>query len=218
MKRIILAMLIALLLVSFAEGAGKFAAFPTIGVCTGDSVRYRAKPDTNAEIWGSLSKNMKVVVESQKVIDGETWYEIKPKDAQEMAYVYGKYLVPYFDEEAQKSPVNKMVIDILQVYSPYEDEDYYTEYGGEEVKRTYDKSGWLVRVEAWKKGCSFGNDGQDESKNITIGDDISKLAKLFGEPDRKSDSECEYTAGSSSLTFKIENGKITRMIYEDKKN
>lgn len=217
MKRIILAVLIALLLVSFAEGAGKFAAFPTIGVCTGDSVRYRAKPDTNAEIWGSLSKNMKVIVESQKVVDGETWYEIAPKDAQEFAYVYGKYLVPYFDEEAQKSPVNKMVVDILQVYSPYEDEDYYTEYGGEEVKRTYDKSGWLVRVEAWKKGCSFGNDGQDESKNITIGDDVSKLAKLFGEPDNKSDSECEYTAGTSSLTFKIENGKITRMIYEDKK-
>ena len=217
MKRIILAVLIALLLVSFAEGAGKFAAFPTIGVCTGDSVRYRAKPDTNAEIWGSLSKNMKVIVESQKAADGETWYEISPKDAQEFAYVYGKYLVPYFDEEAQKSPVNKMVIDILQVYSPYEDNDYYTEYGGEEVKRTYDKSGWLVRVEAWKKGCSFGNDGQDESKNITIGDDVSKLAKIFGEPDRKSDSECEYTAGSSSLTFKFENGKITRMIYEDKK-
>ena len=217
MKRIILAVLIALLLVSFAEGAGKFAAFPTIGICTGDSVRYRAKPDTNAEIWGSLSKNMKVVVESQKVVDGETWYEISPKDAQDTAYVYGEYLVPYFDEEAQKSPVNKMVIDILQVYSPYEDNDYYTEYGGEEVKRTYDKSGWLVRVEAWKKGCSFGNDGQDESKNITIGDDVSKLAKLFGEPDNKSDSECEYTAGTSSLTFKIENGKITRMIYEDKK-
>ncbi len=217
MKRLILAVLIALLLVSFAEGAGKFAAFPTVGVCTGDSVRYRAKPDTKSEIWGSLSLNEKVIVDGQKVIDGETWYEILPKDAQDSAYVYGKYLAPYFDEEAQKSPVHAMVIDILQVYSPYEEYDYYTEYGGEEVKRTYDKSGWLVRVEAWKPGCSFGNDGQDESKNITIGDDVSKLTKLFGEPNMKSDSEYEYTAGTSSLTFKTENGKITRMIYEDRK-
>ena len=217
MKRLILAVLIALLLVSFAEGVGKFAAFPTVGVCTGDSVRYRAKPDTKSEIWGSLSLNEKVIVDGQKVIDGETWYEILPKDAQDSAYVYGKYLAPYFDEEAQKSPVHAMVIDILQVYSPYEDNDYYTEYGGEEVKRNYDKSGWLVRVEAWKPGCSFGNDGQDESKNITIGDDVSKLTKLFGEPNMKSDSEYEYTAGTSSLTFKTENGKITRMIYEDRK-
>ena len=217
MKRVILAMLTALLFVSFAEGAGKFADFPTIGVCTGDSVRYHSKPSTKAEVWGSLSKNMKVVVESQKVVDGETWYEISPKDAQDSAYVYGEYLAPYFDEAAQKSPVNKIVIDILQVYSPYKDNDYYTEYGGEEVRRTYDESGWLVRVEAWKPGCSFGNDGQGESKNITIGDNAGKLTKLFGDPDKKSDSECEYTAGSSSLTFRIEDGKITRMIYEDKK-
>lgn len=218
MRRIILAILIVLSFVSFAECAGRFAAFPTIGVCTGDSVRYRAKPNTKAEIWGSLALNEKVIIDSQKVIDGEIWYEILPKDAQDSAYVYGKYLVPYFDEEAQKSPVHNMVIDILQVYSPYEDYDYYTEYGGEEVKRTYDKSGWLVRVEAWKPGCSFGNDGQDESKNISIGDDVSKLAKILGEPNRKSGSEYEYTAGTSSLTFRIENGKITRMIYEDKEN
>ena len=92
MKRVILAMLTALLFVSFAEGAGKFADFPTIGVCTGDSVRYHSKPSTKAEVWGSLSKNMKVVVESQKVVDGETWYEISPKDAQDSAYVYGEYL------------------------------------------------------------------------------------------------------------------------------
>ena len=218
MKRLILAVLIALLLVSFAECAEKFAAFPTVGVCTGDSVRYRAKPDTKSEIWGSLSLNEKVIVDGQKVIDGETWYEILPKDAQDSAYVYGKYLAPYFDEEAQKSPVHNMIIDILQVYSPYEDYDYYTEYGGEEVKRTYDKSGWLVRVEAWKKGCSFGNDGQDSGKNISIGDDAGKLTKILGEPDKKSGSEYEYTAGTSSLTFRIENGKITRMIYEDKEN
>ena len=217
MKRIILAVLIALLLVSFAEGAGKFADFPTIGICTGDSVHYRAQPNTKAEIWGSLALNEKVIVDGQKVVDGETWYEILPKDAQDSAYVYGEYLAPYFDEAAQKSPVNKMVIDILQVYSPYEEYDYYTEYGGEEVKRNYDKSGWLVRVEAWKPGCSFGNDGQDESKNISIGDDVSKLAKILGEPNKKSDSECEYTAGTSSLTFRTENGKITRMIYEDRK-
>ena len=217
MKRLILAVLIALLCASFAECAGKFAAFPTIGVCTGDSVRYRAKPDTKSEIWGSLALNEKVIVDSLKVIDGEIWYEILPKDAQDSAYVYGKYLSPYFDEEAQKSPIHNIVIDILQVYSPYEDYDYYTEYGGEEVKRTYDKSGWLVRVEAWKKGCSFGNDGHDESKNISIGDDVSKLAKILGEPGKKSGSEYEYTAGTSSLTFRIDDGKITRMIYEDKK-
>ena len=216
MKRLILAMLIALLLVSFAESAGKFAAFPTIGVCTGDSVHYRAQPNTKAEVWGSLSKNMKVIVDSRKVVDGETWYEVFPPDTQDTAYVYGKYLVPYFDEDAQKSPVNKMVTNILQTYSPYEEYDYWGEYNSDfdypEVKRSYDRQGWLTRVEAWNPSKDFG------FGDIYIGDDISKLTKILGEPNRKSGSECEYTAGSSSLTFRIENGKITRMIYEDKKN
>ncbi len=216
MKRLILAMLIALLLVSFAEGAGKFAAFPTVGVCTGDSVRYRAKPDTKSEIWGSLSLNEKVIVDGQKVIDGETWYEILPKDAQDSAYVYGKYLAPYFDEEAQKSPVNKTVIKILLTYCPFRDYDYWGEYDSQfvypEVTRTYNKQGWLTGVEAWNPSKDFG------FGDIYIGDDASKLTELFGEPNRKSDSEYEYTAGTSSLTFRIENGKITRMIYEDKES
>lgn len=216
MRRIILAILIVLSCVSFAECAGKFASFPTIGVCTGDSVNYRAQPGTKAEIWGKFNKNTKVIVDSRKVVDGETWYEVYPPNAQDTAYVHGKYLVPYFDEEAQKSPVNKTVIKILLTYCPYRDYDYWGEYDGEfdypEVTRTYNKQGWLMGVEAWNPSKDFG------FGDIHIGDDAGKLTKILGEPDKKSGSEYEYTAGTSSLTFRIENGKITRMIYEDKEN
>ena len=216
MKRVILAVLIVLSCVSFAECAGRFAAFPTVGVCTGSSVRYRAAPNADADIWGKLQDGERVIVDGQTSVDGEVWYEILPKNAQESAYVYGKYLAPCYSESFQESRVGKLIIDILQVYSPYKDYDYYTEYGGEEVKRKYDKSGWLVRVEAWKSGCAFGNDG-DNSKNIYIGDSTNKLSEILGDPDKKSDSELVYMAGDSesSLTFRIENGKITRMIYEE---
>lgn len=218
MKRVILAVLIALLPVSFAEGAGKFAAFPTIGVCTSDSVRYRSQPDTKADVWGRLRKGDKVIVDGQRVVRGETWYEILPSDAQDSAYVYGKYLKPYYDESTQRSRAGKLILDVLQVYSPYEEYDYYDEYGGPEVRRKYNREGWLVRVEAWKPGCSFGNDA-DEDKNISIGDYIGKLNKILGEPDKMNGSEWIYNAGDyATFTFRIKDGKITRMIYEDKKN
>jgi len=215
MKRSLIVMLIVLLCSTICYGRERFAAFPTIGVCTGSYVRYRAEPNTDADIWGRLQNGDKVIVVGQTVVDGEIWYEILPSNAQDSAFVYGKYLKPYYDENTQQSRAGKLIMDILQVYSPYKDNDYYSEYGGEEVKRKYGRDGWLRRVEAWKSGCSFGNDA-DTDKNINIGDNVSKLEKVLGEPDDMSGSEWIYTAGDyATLTFRVRDGKIVRMIYEE---
>ena len=55
MKRLILVILIALLLVSFSEGAERFATFPALGRCTGTRVRYRDTPGTDGEIIRRLN-------------------------------------------------------------------------------------------------------------------------------------------------------------------
>ena len=214
--RKILAVLTAIILVSAipAMSAERFVSFPTLGVCTGSSVRYRGEPNTRGEIWGRLELDEKVIVEGRKIVNGEVWYEISPKDAQDSAYVFGKYLVPYFDEDTQSSSAGKMIIDVLQTYCPYRDHDYWGEYDGEyvypEVRRKFDSQGWLVRVEAWEANKDFG------FGDIHIGDSEEKLTEILGDPDEDTGPERIYMAGSSaSLTFRVEDGKITRMIYEE---
>ena len=205
----------ALLLCASACGAShRFAEFPALGVCTGDYVRYRSRPDTNADIWGRLHTGERVIVEGQTRVNGEVWYEILPKDAQDSAYVFGKYLVPCYDEEVQKSPAGKLIVQVLQTYAPYKDNDYWGEYDGEfeypEVKRTYDDKGWLVKVEAWQPNKDFG------FGEIYIGDSAGKLTRILGEPDTRSASEWEYEAGDFAIfVFRVKDGKITRMIYEE---
>ena len=208
MRKILAVIFAFIMCVSACEAGGRFAAFPTVGVCTGSYVRYRANPDTDSDIWGRLQVGEKVIVDGQTSVDGEIWYEILPKNAQDSAFVFGKYLVPYYDEEIQQSPVGKMIIKILQTYAPYLDDDYYDEDNSPEVKRFYGDDGWLVKVEAWNPGSNFGE--------IGIGDNASKLTEILGEPDSESRTERRYIAGEfGSITFRIKDGKITRMIYED---
>ena len=214
MRRLVAAVIMLVLSSSGVFAGERFVEFPALGVCTGDYVRYRARPDTNADIWGRLHTGEKVIVEGQKRVNGEIWYEIFPKDAQDTAFVFGKYLVPCYDEEVQKSPAGKLIVQVLQTYAPYKDNDYWGEYDGEfdypEVKRSYDKQGWLIKVEAWQPSKDFG------FGEIRIGDSTSKLTRILGEPDTKSSSEWEYEAGDFAIfVFRVRDGKITRMIYEE---
>ena len=207
---------IALLLcaLSSAEASEKFVNFPAIGQCTGTYVRYRSDPDTESEILGRLNAPERVVVFGQTAVDGEVWYEIGNPHGQDSAFVFGKYLVPCYDEATQKSPAGKLIVQVLQTYAPYKDNDYWGEYDGEfdypEVKRSYDKQGWLMKVEAWQPSKDFG------FGDIRIGDNVSKLREILGEPDSDSGSEWRYMAGNyAAFTFSVRDGKISRMIYEE---
>lgn len=214
MRKILVVFTVFILCVSACEARTRFVGFPTLGECTGNYVRYRAEPATDATIWGRLSVDERVIVVGQKVVDGEIWYEILPKNAQDSAFVFGKYLVPLFSEEFQQSPFNKLIIDVLQTYSPYEDADYWGEYDGEfeypEIKRRYNRQGFLARVELWNQSNVFG------FGDIHIGDNAGKLREILGEPDDETSSELQYMTGSyATFTFRVKNGKITRMIYEE---
>ena len=84
------------------------------------------------------------------------------------------------------------------------------EFDYPEIKRSYNKQGWLVRVEAWNYSKDFG------FGDIHIGDNVNKLREFLGEPDSDNGSEWQYLAGNyATFTFSIRDGKISRMIYEE---
>ena len=202
--RKILAVLAAILAVcSVCEAKARFAELPAIGMCTGDYVRYRGLPNTKAEIYGRMHNGEKVIVESRTSVKGVTWYEILPYGTQNVAFISGKYITPCYDEGVQRSPAGRLIPEIHKQYYYYDDfnED------GPEIKCTY-RDEWLVRVKIWDTENSFGD--------VKVGDKVSKLKQFLGEPDELSSSEYRYLAGDYAVfTFKIQDGKITRMIYEE---
>lgn len=205
MRKIAALVVVILAVCSVCEANGRFVALPAIGMCTGDYVRYRAQPNTEAEIWGRMHKGEKVVVESRTSVNGETWYEILPHDTQDVAFISGKYMTPCYDEDVQRSPAGRLIPEIHTTYYFYDD---YND-DGPEIECTY-RDDWLVRVEIWDTENSFGD--------VHVGDKVSKLKQILGEPDELSGSKYIYiySAGDyATFTFKIADGKITRMIYEE---
>ncbi|MBQ7593177.1 MAG: SH3 domain-containing protein [Synergistaceae bacterium] len=202
----LLVMLVSFIFASFsqAQAREKFVTFPAIGQCTGTYVRYRSDPDTESEIVGRLNAPERVVVFGQTAVDGEVWYEIGDPHGQDSAFVFGKYIKPLFNETSQQSPVHKLIFDILMSYGLTEEHD---DYDGPNVRRKYDKAGNLVKIEAWREGCTFGD--------ISIGDEVNKIEEVLGSPDSWDEEEWEYEIEDFEITFHLKNGKITRMIYEE---
>ena len=201
-----LAILLAIVIIftSPVYALERFVNFPSIGQCTGTYVRYRSDPDTESEILGRLNAPERVVVLGQTAVDGEVWYEIGNPHSQDSAFVFGKYIKPLFDETDQQSAFYKLFYDILITYGPTKEHD---DYDGPEVRRKYDEAGNLIRVDARNKDCAFGN--------IKIGDDVSKLEEILGSPDGDEEDQWIYELDNVSITFKFDDGKINRMIYEE---
>ena len=167
-------------------------------------MRYRDNPDTDGEILGRLNAPERVVVFGQTVTDGEMWYEIGNPHGQDSAFVFGKYIRPMFSETSQQSELCKFIFSIMMTYGLTEELDYYD---GPQVSREYDSAGGLIRVEAWRKGSPFDD--------INIGDEPDRIREILGEPDSMDESEWEYRLERSRIRFMLEDGKITRMIYEE---
>ena len=205
MRKILAAVIATILGISSpAMSSERFMSFPAIGVCTGTYVRYRDNPDTDGEIRGRLNAPERVIVFSQTVTDGDIWYEIGDPHGQDSAFVFGKYIRPMFSETSQQSELCKFVFSIMMNYGLTEESDYYE---GPQVSRKYDSAGGLVRVEAWREGCSFGV--------VNIGDESGKIRGILGEPDSMDESEWVYRLERSRIRFMLEGGKVSRMIYSE---
>ena len=206
MRKVLAVLAVMLVMCSACEADDKFAAFPTLGICTGSSVRYREKPDTEAKILGMLNIPDRVVVRGKKDADNGVWYEIEDPKADKTGYVFGTYIAPVFDETSQKKATVKMIVKILQQYGITPEKGKL--YSGPAVKADYNHNDFLAEVYADGKGCSFGN--------IRIGDSTAKLQEVLGSPDVKNISEWEYRIGINTiLSFRFKDNKITRMMYKE---
>ena len=206
MRKVLAVLVVILVMCSVCEADEKFAAFPTLGICTGTSVRYREKPDTDSKILGMLNIPDRIVVLGQKEADGGVWYEIEDPKADKKGFVFGTYISPVFDETSQKKETVKMLVKILQQYGITPEKG--KSYSGPEVKKDYNHNDFLAEVYADGKGCSFGD--------IHIGDTAAKLQEILGSPDVKNISEWEYRIGINTiLSFRFKDNKITRMMYKE---
>ena len=206
MRKILAVLVVIFAVCSVCEADEKFAAFPTLGICTGSSVRYREAPDTEAKILGVLNVPERIVVRGQKTTDGGVWYEIEDPKADKIGYVFGTYISPVFDETSQKKETVKMLVKILQQYGITPEKGKM--YSGPAVKTDYNHNNFLAEVYADSKGSSFGE--------IKIGDTAAKLQEILGSPEVKNVSEWEYRIGINTiLSFRFKDNKITRMMYKE---
>lgn len=181
----------------------RFVAFPAIGTCTGTHVRYRKNPDTKSKILGRINAPQNVIVLSQKKLKNELWYEIEDPERDSKAWVFGKYIMPLFNETTQNSELYHMAVNIMQTYGINQAKGKLNSGHNAETEYRHDN---LVCVEASKKGNSFGK--------IRIGDTEKKLTDTLGTPDRKQGNRCEYICGEDfRIVFFAENGKIYRMMF-----
>ncbi|MBQ7593906.1 MAG: SH3 domain-containing protein, partial [Synergistaceae bacterium] len=95
-----------------------FVEYPTLGECTGDNVRIRSNPNTNAEVIGKLNEYDKIIVLGKVEAKGGVWYEVDNPTGEGEAYVFGKYLMPAYRQKFQRSQAAKLLTDIRLTYGP----------------------------------------------------------------------------------------------------
>lgn len=248
-KKISLAILLFVMAVSCAWAEEKiFVEYPTLGECTADNVILRSKPDTSAKIIGRLNEFDKIIVlRNVKAKDG-VWYEVDNPAGKEEAYVSGKYLVPAYKQEFQRSAGAKVLTDIRLTYGATPAKMRALSDGTGKITRRESNTGFPFVVADWgdyrvlywdtfegrtgyikslevKRGNkSFGN--------IHIGDSTDKLRRELGDPVNENGSLWEYEiylygyhegyveelVDACIFRFSIEDGKISRMYHYNHEN
>lgn len=241
------AILLCLIVVSCAWGEARtFVEYPTLGECTGNNVRIQSKPSTNSEIVGKLDEYDKIVVLGRIKAQSGVWYEVDNPTGEGEAYVFGKYLVPAYRQEFQRSKGAKLLTDIRLTYGPTPEKmlalsgkprkltrrdrddipfvigdwgDYRVFYWDTVEER----AGYLKSLEVKSGSKPFGN--------IFIGDSTNKLRRELGDPKNESDTLWEYEfllygydedadelVDTCILRFTIEDGRVSRMYYYNHEN
>ena len=118
-KKISLAVLLCVIAASYAFGEARiFVEYPTLGECTGNNVRIRSNPNTNARIIGKLDEYDKIIVLRKVNAKNGVWYEVDNPTGEGEAYVFGKYLAPAYRQEYQRSKGAKILTDMRITYGP----------------------------------------------------------------------------------------------------
>ena len=213
--------------VAFADPVPKFQSFPTLGRCTGNSVRLREDPSTESEILGKLNIGDDVVVIDKFVTDGDTWYEVDNPFDEGSAFMFGKYLEAVYLEEHQVNPLHKLIMQLYVDYGITPEKALKISskpksrnreiIGADSIERVnFDfgnysleyLGGSLTGVDVKRGKKSFGG--------IKIGSDADEIIEKFGEPNNsKEENIYNYQYGEMTfITFELKDNKVSHMNYQ----
>ena len=242
-NRILFAILFCVIAVSnaFAE-ARIFVEYPTLGECTADNVRIRTEPNTNSEIIGKLNEYDKIIVLRKVKSGNNLWYEVENPTGEGEAYVFGKYLLPAYRQEFQRSKGAKFLTDIRLTYGSTPERMLALSSKPKKLTRSNHDTGFPVVIGDWGDYRVFYWDTVDERAgylkslevksgnkpfgSIHIGDSTEKLLRELGSPANKSknlweyeiflygyDEEADECVDSIIFRFTIDDEKVSRMYY-----
>lgn len=228
-SKILLALLISILIssVAFADRMPKPVNFPTLGRCTGNSVRLREDPNTDSEILGKLNVNDSVVVLDKFITDGETWFEVDHPTEPGSAFVFGKYIDAIYDENHQGSPLHKLIMNLYLTFGMTPEKA--VKLAGIKPKTRDDEtigSGEFERVRMKFENFSLEyvdnfltavrvNKGKKSFNGIKIGDSAEKVINSFGQPKDRAENNLMYQEGEMTyINFELRNQKVSSMSYQ----
>ena len=227
-SKFIIAFLIYVLISSaaFADRAPKFENFPTLGRCTGSSVRLREDPSTDSEILGKLNIGDYVVVLDRFVTDGELWYEVDHPLEVGSAFVFGKYLEAVYLEEYQNNLLHKLIMQLYLDYGVTPEKAVKLAgkpkkqnreiIGGDEIERiNIDFGNYNLEYLGGTLTGVNVTGGKKSFCDIKIGNNSDEVIKAFGTPNNRTDEEISYQAGELTyISFGLKNGKVSNMYYQ----
>ncbi|MBR2208514.1 MAG: SH3 domain-containing protein [Synergistaceae bacterium] len=209
-----------------ADPVPKFQSFPTLGRCTGNSVRLREDPSTESEILGRLNTGDCAVVLDKFVTDGNTWYEVDNPFDEGSAFMFGKYLEPVYLEEHQVNPLHKLIMNLYLTFG-------ITPEKAEKLSgKPKSKNREVIGADSFERiNMDYGNfsleylansltsvrvqKGKKPFGDIKIGSDASELIEVFGEPNQKDENLYSYQDGEMTfITFELKNQKVSSMGYQ----
>jgi len=206
--------------------------FPDLAMCRGNKVRLRENPDTNSKIIGQLNENTTFILLDAKEVNGEKWYLIDHPSKKGSAWIFGKYVEKYYKfKDCDYTPAHEIAMQLRLDYGitpektrallgkplktlkdahgnfaglKYKDYDLYYEH--------YDDSGYNIK----QIQVGYGDDEGKAKGNfgpIKIGDDKTKLFKIFGNNIRDEENFVNVDLPSGEVMYFNfdENNKISSM-------
>ena len=227
-KKLFAAVLACLAVALIAAPAA--ADYPTLGWCTGNSVRLRDTPGTGKEskILGKVNDFDLLIVLGETSVKGETWYEVEHPRQKGTAWIFGKYVAT--DEgDAVGTPAYDMAVRIRMTFGQTPEKakallgkpkketkdkfwfdpaaQNYTEavleYPDFKLRYVQDK---LQRVEVAGGAMSFGD--------IRVGDGVESVRDVLGPPQEEGDEGLTYEVDPvEQLLFEERDGKVFKMTW-----
>lgn len=232
MKRSFFAALLACLAVALFIPARAPAAedYPTLGRCTGNSVRLRDEPSTgkDSKIIGKVNDYDLLIVLGKTSEKGETWYEVDHPRQRGAAWIFGKY-VETDKGDAVGTPAYDMAVRIRMTFGlttekaklllgkPRKESKskFWFEPAGQNLTRAILEypdfkleyvQDELHRVEVSGGMTPFGD--------IRVGDGMERVRDVLGPPQEEGDEGLSYEVSPiERLLFEERGGKVYRMTW-----